>query len=136
MPPLGDADGPSRRLAIDVDAEPGRFSLTLGSGGTAVRDAGNVTWSTRVDRTVTRDGRRVRIWAGDGSFVGRRGALTLRFRWEWFDAGRGHEAGVGTWSVVTGSDVYAGLRGTGRSAAVWLPRGPVASRMDGRVHQG
>ena len=32
-----------------------------------------------------RGGQRVRVWTGFGRFAGRRGELTLRFRWEWLD---------------------------------------------------
>jgi hypothetical protein len=114
----------------------GDLQLSLSSAGSVVRDAGTVAWSAADERSVTRGGQRVRVWTGSGRFTGRRGELTLRFRWEWLDAGRGYEAGVGTWRVVAGTGSYAALRGNGRSAAVWLPQGPVASRVDGFVREG
>jgi hypothetical protein len=125
-----------QRLAVTIRPAAETFQLSLSSTGSVVRDAGRVTWSTVGERSVTREGQRVRVWTGFGRFAGKRGDLVLRFRWEWLDAGRGYEAGVGTWTVARSTGPYAALRGTGRSAAVWLPQGPIASRVDGLVLPG
>lgn len=124
------------RLAITIRPVTETFQLSLSSAGSTVRDSGGVTWGTAGERVFTRNGQRVRVWTGFGRFTGTRGELTLRFRWEWLNAGRGYEAGLGTWTLVKGTDAYAALRGNGKSAAVWLPRGPVASRLDGFVREG
>lgn len=126
----------TKQLAITITPATETFQLRLSSSGSVVRDAGRVTWSTAEEHSVIRAGQRVRVWTGFGRFAGRRGELTLRFHWEWLDAGRGYEAGLGTWRVVQGTGSYSALRGNGRSAAVWLPRGPVASRLDGFVREG
>lgn len=124
------------KFAITIKAVPETFLLEWSSAGSVVRDSGSVSWRTVGERTRTRNGQRVRVWTGYGSFLGKQGSLGLRFRWEWLNAGRGYEAGVGTWSVADGLDAYAGLRGGGSSAGVWLPRGPIASRVDGFVRKG
>jgi hypothetical protein len=122
-----------KRLAITVNPVTETFQLSLSSAGSVARDAGRVTWLTTGESVSTRGGQRVRVWMGTGRFNGKQGALVLRFRWEWLNAGREYEAGVGTWTVVDGTNGYSGLNGSGKSAAVWAPGGPVASRMDGFV---
>lgn len=125
-----------QRIEITIRPATETFELRLASGDSVVRDRGSVTWTTVGERFLTRDGQRVRVWTGFGRFSGMRGDLGLRLRWEWLNAGREHEAGVGTWSVVEGTRSYAALRGGGRGAAVWLPGRPVASRVDGFVRKG
>jgi hypothetical protein len=125
------------RIAITVTpGQVDRFELTLTHPGSAVHDVGTVTWQPEGTRILARGGQRVRQWRGVGSFVGKRGRLSLRYRIDWLNAGRGHEAGVGTWTAIDGAGAYASLAGSGRSAHLWLPRGPLASRADGYVRSG
>ena len=79
-----------------------------------------------------RTGRR-ESWPG---VVAKRGEIVTRFRIDWLDAGNGHNAGSGTWKVIRGTGAYANLTGAGRSAHVWLPRGPAASRAEGFMRSG
>jgi hypothetical protein len=125
-----------KQIAITITPASETFQLSLSSAGSVVRDAGNVIWTTAHQRILTRDGQRVRVWTGTGRFVGKRGQLVMRLRWEWLNAGRDYEAGIGTWSVTNTTGSYAALNGSGKGAAVWLPGRPVASRLDGFVQEG
>lgn len=126
-----------QRIAITIT--PGTvntFVLTTPTEGVIARDNGLVSWFTEKETVGTRDGQQVRTWVGVGIFGAKRGELRIRFRIDWRNAGRGHEAGTGTWTVIDGTRAYKGVTGSGRSAHVWLPRGPVAARADGFVQVG
>jgi hypothetical protein len=132
------ATGPARqRVAITV--KPGVVNtmvLNPLTQGELKRDSGTVTWQQESGRVVVRGGQRVEYWVGTGAFVLKQGRMLIRFNIGWLDAGRSHQAGTGTWKVVGGTGRYAKLTGGGRSAHVWLPRGPVAGRAEGFMHLG
>lgn len=130
------AVGAKQRVAITIRPPVLTFVLTPMTEGATKRDSGTVSWQRESERVVMRDGQRVRQWVGSGTFVGKRGTIVVRFRIDWLDAGHGHDAGSGTWSVIRGTRDYATLTGGGRSAHVWLPGGPAASRAEGFVRSG
>ena len=90
-----------------------------------MRKAGTLrgNWSPTPDRTVMRYGQEVDIYAATWTFSGKRGTLVFRERSEWTDLGQDvnrdgsdDEIGIGTWKVVRGTGLYAGITGGGRSA--------------------
>jgi hypothetical protein len=108
------------------------FVLTPLQGGALKADSGSlVAGSTWTSKTVMRDGQRVDIYAGDGTFKGKRGTIVMRFRAEYVEAGSGYHPGTGTWKILRGTGAYAGITGAGRYASVWLERGPWSSRLEG-----
>jgi hypothetical protein len=126
-------DESRQRVAITV--KPGTvntFVLRPLTGGPIAPDAGTVAWMGS-ERSRMRDGRRSRFWSGTGELVGKQGGLRVRLAVDWLDAGNGHEAGWGAWRIVGGTGAYAGLTGEGWSAHIWLPRGPVATRLEGAL---
>jgi hypothetical protein len=93
--------------------------------GTLVRNVGTFggNWSSTADRTVMRDGQEVGIHPATWTFAGKRGTLVFRERTEWTDLGQdlnrdgsSDHIATGTWKVVRGSGLYAGITGGGRSA--------------------
>ena len=125
-----------QRVAITITPSVGAFVLTPMTQGATKRDSGRVSWQRESERVLMRDGQRINHWIGTGRFNGKRGELFIRFRIDWLDAGNRHEAGSGTWKVIRGTGDYANLVGVGRSAHVWLPRGPAASRAEGFMRLG
>ncbi len=128
--------GAKQRVAITIRPSVLTFALTPMTQGAIERDSGRVSWQRETERVLMRNGQRVRLWIGTGTFVGKRGEILIRFRIDWLDAGKGHESGSGTWKVIRGVGAYANLTGAGRSAHVWLPRGPAASRAEGFMRSG
>jgi hypothetical protein len=131
-PVAGGASSATRQLVV-IASKGGvdRFTLTpLGVGGLAA-DSGTVDYCCMTSDYVTRDGDGVRINNPRETFIGKRGTLVLRVRIEWHDAGNGYTVGFTTWKVVKGTGAYAGVTGSGRGAASWLPRGPVSFRAVG-----
>ena len=128
--------GAKQRVAITITPSVGAFVLTPLTRGETKRDSGNVSWQRESERVLMRDGQRVELWIGTGTFIGKRGEFLIRFRIDWLDAGNGREAGSGTWKIIRGTGDYANLAGAGRSAHVWLPRGPAASRAEGFMRSG
>jgi hypothetical protein len=125
-----------QRVAITVTILPsGKGVLTPLKDGALERDPGTFvgTWSNTPDRTVMRDGQAVDIHSGVWTFTGKRGNLVFRERSEWVDLGQdlNRDAYVddiarGTWKVVRGTGLYAGITGGGRSAHLGLGRKWVA----------
>jgi hypothetical protein len=125
-----------QRVAITVTMLGGKAVLEPLQKGALVRSAGTFggSWSQTPDRTVMRDGQEVDIHSATWTFTGKRGTLVFRERSEWTDLGHdlnrdGFEdgIGVGTWKVVRGTGLYAGITGGGRSAhlgqgRVWVIR--------------
>ena len=120
------SEAAKQRVAITATVSPaGKAVLEPLQEGTLVRNAGAFggSWSQTPDRTVMRDGQEVDIHTGTWTFTGKRGTLVFRERNEWVDLGQdlnrdGFEDGIaiGTWKVVRGTGLYAGITGGGRSA--------------------
>src|SRR3990172_5450890 len=85
-----------QRVALTAAKSGGeKFVLTPLTPGALTRDAGVTIWARQSERFVMRDGQRVDIWTGLGTFIGKRGNLLTRFRIEWLDAGNGVAPGTG-----------------------------------------
>ena len=121
-----------QRVAIQSKGgSPFSFVLIPLKPGALERDAGPTDWGETRNRVVVRDGQRVQIDDVVGTYSGARGSFEAQFRIEWTDAGNDYTAGTGTWKLVSGTGAYAGLRGGGRSAHVWLPGGKITLRAEG-----
>jgi hypothetical protein len=107
------------------------FVLTPLQTGAIRRDLGTQVTVTPSGREVMRGGQRVTIYELVATQKGKRGSLVIRYRTEYVDAGNGYHVGTGTWKVVRGTGQYAGVRGGGRSGAVYLDQGPWSSRAEG-----
>jgi hypothetical protein len=125
------SDAAKQRVAITVTMLSSKGVLTPLNDGALERDPGTfrIDGSLNPDRTVVRDGQKVDIHTGVGTFTGKRGTLVFRERNEWVDLGQdlnrdGWQDGIaiGTWKVVRGTGPYAGVTGGGRSAHLGLGR--------------
>ena len=116
-----------QRVALTVTILPSaKGVLTPLTDGALKRDSGtfNGVWSPTPDRTVVREGQTVQIYAHPvWTFTGKGGSLVFRDRVEAVDLGQyldhnGAQDGIamGTWKVVRGTGLYAGITGGGRSA--------------------
>ena len=123
-----------QRVAITV-AIGGKGVLTPLKNGALERDSGTFggDWSPTPNRTVVREGQTVDIHTAVWTFTGKGGKLVFRERNEWVDLGHdqnrdGWEDGIaiGTWKVVRGTGLYAGITGGGRSGHLGLGRTWVA----------
>lgn len=94
-------------------------------------DSGKLTAARPSERRVLRDGQEVFVYEGVATFKGKRGSIVIRYHDEYADGGNGYHPGTGTWKVVRGTGRYLGFTGGGRSAHVWLDRGPWSSRLEG-----
>jgi hypothetical protein len=108
----------------------GTFVLDPGAGRLRY-DSGTETSVAARQRSVTRAGQSAEIVTWVTTCKGKRGSLVFRARIEHVDAGNGYQIGTGTWQVVRGTGVYAGIIGGGRVAnATNRPR-PWTERRDG-----
>jgi hypothetical protein len=119
------------RVAITAKGGIHGFVLAPATTGMVQPDSGTVANCCWTHRVVTRDGQRVEIDDPLTILTGKRGAIHMRFRIEWVDAGNGYVVGTGTWKVVAGTGAYAHVTGSGRSAHAWLPSGPTSFRAEG-----
>jgi hypothetical protein len=114
------------------NASGGSFVLTPAQPGSLKRDSGTASAILPSERVVMRGGQRISIYDPVfQTFKGKRGSLTIRSRIEYADAANGYHAGMGTWKVVRGTGDYSHTRGGGRSAGVYLDRGPWSGRSEG-----
>jgi hypothetical protein len=120
-----------QRVAIIAKGGIHGFVLRPLKPGVLGSDSGTASDCCWTERIVRRDGQKIEIDNPLATWVGKHGKLVIRFRIEWVDAGNGYGVGTGTWKVVRGTGAYRGVRGGGRSAHAWLPRGPVSWRADG-----
>jgi hypothetical protein len=127
--PLAAADGAGKTpLSIDVKGQGGAAgsgTFTLLGASTADSDAGPVTYQFSFGAiTKSRAGQSFTRNSGMNTLKGRRGRLVIRTSGRVFDSGEGYEAWTGTWSIVSGTGKYAGLKGSGGYAAVITPTEP------------
>ena len=99
-----------------------RFVLTPVQAGALKPDSGTLTAPYSPERVVMREGQRVSVYQGVGTFKGKRGTLAIRTRSEWVKAGNGYHVATITWKVVRGTGKYAGVTGGGRGGSVWFER--------------
>lgn len=108
------------------------FVLTPLQAGGIKRDSGKlVTSSLATDRNVVREGLSVTIVDSPVTLKGKLGALVVRYRSNWIDAGNGYSTSFDTWKVVRGTGQYAGATGGGRGASVSLESGRWSSHAEG-----
>jgi hypothetical protein len=98
------------------------FVLTPLEAGALKPDSGKLTAPLSSERVVMREGQKVSIYDGVGTYKGKLGSLVLRSRSEWVDAGTGYHVATHTWKVVRGTGQYAGVTGGGRGGGVWHER--------------
>jgi hypothetical protein len=84
---------------------------------------------------ITRNGLPVQVNDVDAKLVGKRGTLDLHYRIEWLRSGNEYSVGTGTWSIVRGTGVYAGLTGGGRQSATFRSSGPASFSSEGFVYR-
>ena len=131
------SEAAKQRVALTVTILPsGKGALTPLKQGALKLDSGTFdgVWSPSPSSTVVRDGMTVEIYGPSvWTFAGKRGSLILRERAETIELGQdldhnGFEdgIGVGTWKVVRGTGLYAGIAGGGRSAHFYQGRRWVA----------
>jgi hypothetical protein len=138
----GEPSATKQRIAIEE-----RFVLATGKGtfriiplspGPLKKDTGTLVGGGEVSAPfIKKNGQKVNIVKGFSNYSGRNGTLRVTQRVETHNAGFGNGADTGTWSVKTGTGLYAGLRGGGGFAAAGsLKTGIVFSRSEGYVITG
>jgi len=98
------------------------FVLTPLQAGALKQDSGMLTAPSSTQRVVMREGQKVSIYDGVGTYKGKLGSLVIRHRSEWVEAGNGYHVATNTWKVVRGTGQYAGVTGGGRGGIVWSER--------------
>ena len=128
-------DAAKQRVAITSQAakttQVSPFVLTPLQAGALKPDSGVLTAPFSPERVVMREGQRVSIYDGVGTYKGKLGSFVIRNRSEWVDAGNGYHVASDTWKIVRGTGQYAGVTGGGRGGSVWLERGPWSSHVEG-----
>jgi hypothetical protein len=100
----------------------GSAKFTLLGASTADTDSGTVTYRFSFGATTkSRAGQTFTPISGTNTLKGRHGRLVIRTSGRRFELGSGHDAWTGSWSIVRGTDKYAGLKGNGGYAAVVTP---------------
>ncbi len=129
----------NQRVVIEGKATVGtgsaRFALTPLGSGSLKSDSGTMV-ETVTQKHVVRSGQAVIIFTVTSTWTGKLGTLVLRQRIDDVAAGSAYRVGTGDWSLLTasGTNQYAGLTGSGRSAYVLAPHGCcVLFRLEGFV---
>jgi hypothetical protein len=107
-----------QRVAIQVTGANQSFVLRPLTSGVVKRDTGIASFCCWSTRHVMRDGQAIDVNDPQMTLTGKRGTLVLRNRIEWVDISAGVAIFTGTWRVIRGTGVYAGLFGGGRGAGV------------------
>jgi hypothetical protein len=117
-----------QRVAIDARVLPqSTFVLRPLKAGALKRDSGTIDRRQDSERSVVRNGLRVMITTNTWDLTGKRGTLRIREQVEWVNIeadgngdGSKDSVATGTWKVVRGTGVYAGVTGRGRSGHAGL----------------
>lgn len=110
----------------------GTFDLYALTRGPLGFDSGKFTYVAAEKPFVVRDGQRVAVYSTVETLTGKRGSFDIRWRVEYVGAGDGQTVGTGTWSVVRGRGVYAGMTGAGRlGSLVMTARGFTSAQLEG-----
>ena len=109
----------------------GAFVFTPQGSGPLESDTGTIALAVS-QKHVVRDGQSVIIFTITSTWKGKLGTMVLKERIDDVVVGNYH-VGTGVWSLVSarGTNQYAGLTGSGRTAYVVPPRGSVVFRYDG-----
>jgi hypothetical protein len=141
--PLGATPTAKKQIRIDsrvrgVDAGSGKFVLQLGRTG---GDLGKATFTRsfrpKGERVATApDGQHYTIVTETDTLTGKNGTLVIRAVGSSYQMGIGnYEVWNGTWSIVSGTSDYSGLKGGGRyfGMAIQNPIPPVTKSSTGFV---
>ena len=119
-----------QRIAVQVKSG-GSFVLTPLTSGAIKPDSGTATFCCWTQRSIVRDGQAVDINNPQMTLTSKRGTLVARNQIGFVDLPDGWAVFTGTWKVISGTGVYAGLSGGGRGAGVQLPNGNERSQFEG-----
>ncbi len=102
----------------------GKFVLTSLGSGSLKSDAGTIKRAVS-QKKVVRRGQSVIIFTMTSTWTGKRGKMVLREQIDDVAGGGGYRVGTGDWSLLSasGTNQYARLSGSGRSAYVLAPHG-------------
>ena len=130
-----------QRIALEVKvpltANTGKFVLVTLTSGPLKVDFGSIaitTGPTPVFRGRIIHGQSVDRFRGTDKLKGMHGTLVISLQVDFASAGNGYQVGTGTWAIVSGTNVYAGLTGGGRSAFMRPPVPP--GRFGFAEHEG
>ena len=113
----------STKQRVSVEQKGTSFVLMPSSSGAIQSDKGAFAACCWATRYVVDAGERLHINTPHLTLTGANGTLKLHNRIEWIDVPGGLGVFTGTWKVVGGTGVYAGLSGGGRLAGVQTARG-------------
>ena len=119
-----------QRIAVQVKSG-GSFVLTPLTSGAIKPDSGTATFCCWTQRSIVRDGQAIDINNPQMTLTSKRGTLVARNQIGFVDLPDGWAVFTGTWKVISGTGVYAGLSGGGRGAGVQLPNGNERSQFEG-----
>jgi hypothetical protein len=126
--PAGPAASKPQRVVMEVTSKfsspGGTFVLTSLGSGSLKSDAGSIK-RTVSQKKVVRRGQSVIVFTMTSTWTGKQGKMVLRERIDDVAGGSGYRVGTGVWSLLgaSGTDQYAGVNGSGRSAYVLAPHG-------------
>jgi hypothetical protein len=109
----------------------GSFVLVPMTSGAVKSDAGIASSCCWTRRYITRDGLTNEVDDPQVTLRGKRGTLVLRNRIEFFEIPDGDAIFTGTWKVIRGTGVYAGITGGGHGGGVQLAGGDAKAMYDG-----
>jgi hypothetical protein len=119
-----------QRVEIQVkDGAP--FVLTPLTPGAIKPDTGTATFCCWTMRSTMRDGQAIDIGNPRWTLVGKLGTIVGRNQIGFVDIPDGLAVFTGTWKVIRGTGVYAGLSGGGRVAGVQFANGTAKAQFEG-----
>jgi hypothetical protein len=119
-----------QRVEIQVkDGAP--FVLTPLTPGAIKPDTGTATFCCWTMRTTMRDGQAIDIGNPRWTLVGKLGTIVGQNQIGFVDIPDGLAVFTGTWKVIRGTGVYAGLSGGGRVAGVQFANGTAKAQFEG-----
>ena len=112
------------KVRSKIGSAAGTFALTATGTGPLRSDTGTIA-ETVAQKQIVRGGTPVIVFTITSTWTGKRGTMVLRERIEDVAGKNGNRIGTGVWSLLRakGTDQYAGLSGSGRSAYVLTPHG-------------
>ena len=113
------------KVKSPVGSGAGTFIFTPLGSGPLESDAGTIKDTSEQQKHVVRGGQPVIVFTFTSTWTGKKGTMVIRERIDDVAAKNGNRIGTGVWSLLRakGTDQYAGLSGSGRSAYVLPPNG-------------
>jgi hypothetical protein len=121
----------SAKQSVSIEQKGSSFVLTPNSSGAIQPDKGAFAACCWTTRNIVVAGERLEINDPHLTLTGADGTLKLRNRIRWIDVPGGLGIFTGTWKVVGGTGVYAGLSGGGRVAGVQTAGGYARAKLFG-----